>query len=174
MSVGSDFGKTKKASSISRVKIFFLLLCIILFVISVRSYVKQHHSKKLLPAKHVQLQSLPVKLAIKPEYDFYQMLPKVQVTPTSQPIPLDTAADVDRQYWVQVAASSSLPDIQRRLKELQAAGYIAIVKKSASNKQLYRIVLGPYAQSGIANVVLKRLRVSGDNGYIFSQEAAKS
>ena len=135
-----------------------------------------HHKVDSEKAKSAQVAPLPhvlpadavksAKVAVKPEYDFYQLLPKLQVTPTTKPLPLDSAAGTDRQYWLQIAASKNLSDVNRLLRRLNAAGFSAQLQQPQQDTDLYRVVMGPYEQQGRANQNLKRLRAYGLNGYI--------
>jgi cell division septation protein DedD len=170
MSVGSDFGSTKRRQSFSWLRLLTVILLLLSAVFIAKFYVAHH--KKVGQPKHIALKTVALPAApqvVAPQYDFYQSLQKVQVHPTTQPIPLADPDTDAREFWVQVAASSSLDAIKRKMHELISAGYIASISKPTGTSRLYRIVLGPYHASGLANVALKRLRVSGGNGYIFSK-----
>lgn len=195
MSVGSDFShhsvkaaKQKSHRGVRRRQLFisFVALMLVLLVIYRASSHYQHTKKSLTttPANQASRNTQSKKektvedtiktdannapAAIQPNYNFYQLLPRLHLMPTSQPIPLPTTDNVN--FWLQIAASTDLPGIEQLQKKLQKNGYVAVIRTQHNTNNLtYRLIIGPYNKKGDAQWALKRLRAQRLDGYIFSQ-----
>lgn len=199
MSVGSDFShhsvkaaKQKSHRSMRRRQLFFSFIALMLALLVIyRASSHYQHTKKSLTntqvnqknnsAQSTQEKTIENKIkidtnnaspAIQPNYNFYQLLPRLHLMPTSQPIPLPIANNMN--FWLQISASTDLSGIEQLQKKLQNDGYLAVIRTQQNTNHLtYRLLIGPYNKKGDAQWALKRLRAQHMDGYIFSQTPKK-
>lgn len=109
------------------------------------------------------------KAPIKPDFEFYTLLPKQNngpaITTPDRQLPPDKAAsknqttgtpaskEPEQSYWIQAGSFATAAEADRRKAEIAMQGFASEVRKANVNgKDYYRIQIGPIAQSQLATV----------------------
>ena len=115
----------------------------------------------------------------KPRFDFYNMLPEMEVVvpdegleqaATAEPIP---AATRDATYLLQVGSFRRDEDADRLKAQLALLGFEAKVERARINAQdtRYRVRSGPYRDKQAVNKARQRLVENGFNGIVIRIDA---
>lgn len=144
-----------------------LLLLVILMIIMIWLGVSLLSSgKSARPIIHHQpmTASPPAQLVkrakkIKPEFDFYKVLPKQRAVAAS------TKASQAQQFMVQVASYQNQQTAQQVRAQLLLLGFNPMVnKRGAAGNVWYRLDIGPFGSRHSAEVVRAKLQSQGING----------
>ena len=136
----------------------------------------KRHELVLNKQKHTHNQAQTVKSPAKPEFDFYTMLPKMQVwTPPENEQEnkndhqlTQTTAKQKYQYMLQVAAFTRYQDADRLRAGLILQGFNVKIITAANSKNVWhRVLIGPYqhqqavidAQAALLKIHLQGLMV---------------
>lgn len=161
-------GSKAKAKPKNNKMLVFTILLLVLFVgalfylkqneaISVFNNPQQHSSKGKRPAQKK-------KQAEKPRFEFYTLLPKMDVGNHQTPVadtPTPKRVVNNSKYMVQVASFSSYKEADRLKAQLLLMGFNVDVKSfSSKGKTWYRVQTGPYISQAAATKMQRRLMQS--------------
>jgi len=142
-----------------RITLTSVVIMVAIVIPALTYYTKYHkviHNKNRIP-KAVKIKATnPVKSkstrtfpAPKSEFDFYTILPKMQVpisNSTETTIRIPSPQDTKGHFMLQVASLQSLKEAQHLKSKLFALGYMASIESFQSNDGLAwnRVMIGPY------------------------------
>lgn len=89
----------------------------------------------------------------RPRFEFYQLLPKqsTERTKSLAPEALPMKAQVDREYWLQIALFRRQEDAQHLLDKLQPLGFKAKMQSVTIQQSIrHQVVLGPFTSKAVA------------------------
>jgi cell division protein FtsN len=134
--------------------IFFGVLLIVIIGVVFFSNSKNKPPSRSDQTRHAPLVTHPAKKNSPPpkksEYDFYTMLPKMQVEAnTRMPVtPANRAEGVNKKtehYALQIASFKNFPDADRMRGQLLMMGFSPSIQKYIVDEQVWhRIYIGPY------------------------------
>lgn len=104
-------------------------------------------------------------VAQKPQFDFYNVLPKSTPTTTASTTP--TTDNSNKQFMLQVASYRKKSDAQSMQARLLLLGLQPIVKATSSG--WYRVDIGPYPSKRAVDVVRHKVQKAGINGSMTRQ-----
>ena len=128
------------------------------------------HSTAVTPiVTHTQATKKPTD-----EFDFYSMLPKIQVQVKNAGIPNAPQLTSGEPYYVlQVATTGNNADAQDQVTKLGVLGVNAYIKpvQRPDGKILYRILVGPYTNQSDADTDRAYLKTNGITSLFLSAKA---
>ncbi len=131
----------------------WLLAGICIVILGIIIYSMQKHSPQIPASVAQKKQPLPPSTQQHPEFDFYTVLPKMQVEVTRVKPPEIKAAPpkaVER-FVLQIAAFKSFTEADRMRAQLIMLGFNPSIQKYIVEDQVWhRIYVGPYASREIA------------------------
>lgn len=143
-----------------------LLLVIAALIVAQLFYRHHEATQKSEPTKVVTKKVVTAKpIAIKPKFDFYEVLPKqtVQTTPAKQ-ITTATAPVQPKKhkYMLQVASYRSQSQAKAMQARLLLLGLTPVVKSTSSG--WYRVDLGPFSSKRLADVAKHKVQKASISG----------
>ena len=144
------------------------LFVVIAALIAAQLFYRHHEaSQKSEPTKVVTKKVVTAKpIAIKPKFDFYEVLPKQTVQTTPQPAKTATAATPAQpkkyKYMLQVASYRSQSQAKAMQARLLLLGLTPVVKSTPSG--WYRVDLGPFNSKRLADVAKHKVQKASISG----------
>lgn len=142
-----------------RIILTSVMITVVIVIFALTYYTKYHkvtHNKRQIP-KTVKIKAIhPVKSkstrifpAPKSEFDFYTILPKMQVpisNSTETTIRIPSPQDTKGHFMLQVASLQNLKDAQRLKSKLFSLGYMTSIEPFQSKDGIAwnRVMIGPY------------------------------
>lgn len=153
------------------------IILLLLIVIALLAFVASHLWKKdaNLAAGSAQHDARSVKkpdekAPVKPDFEFYTLLPKQNngpvIPPSNQPLapkaeqstPKSPDAKARKNnsaqsYWIQAGSFATKPEAERRKAEIAMQGFVSEVRPANVNgKKYYRIQIGPISHAQLTTV----------------------
>lgn len=145
-----------------------ILIALVAAQVFYRQYQVHHPVAQKAPAKPVTAKPAPKAVVQKPQFDFYDVLPKTTITAASAPAPSDTASAPEQtaqkqyQFMLQVASYKNKQQAKAMQARLLLMGFKPKIDSTSSG--WYRVDVGPFPSRRGASTVMHKIQKANING----------